>query len=95
MISKNNSYHKNLTQICNRNKIKLVLFLLEVKASDKNRKCACEYMRSIPAERLHSHLVNEQDTTGPSPGPAQNFFLMFGETGRAPDKCICPLGKVY
>ena len=55
-----------------------------------------EEERSAPAGRLHSHLVNEQDTTGPGQSPAQDvFFLTFGETGRAPDKCICPLGKIY
>ena len=24
----------------------------------------------------------------------RTFFLTFGETGKVPDKCICPLGKV-
>ena len=32
----------------------------------------------------------------PVPARAQlrTFFLTFGETGKAPDNCICPLGKV-
>ena len=47
------------------------------------------------AGRLHSHLASERDTTDPGQSPAQDrFFLTFGETGRAPDKWICPLGKV-
>ena len=44
---------------------------------------------------LHGHLAGEQDTTGPGQSPAQDLFvLMFGMTGRTPDKCICPLGKI-
>ena len=52
-------------------------------------------MRSTPAGRLYSHLASKQDATGPGQSPAQDvFFLTFGVTGKAPDKCICPLGKV-
>ena len=36
------------------------------------------------------------NSTLPVPARAQlrTFFLTFGGTGSAPDKCICPLGKV-
>ena len=52
-------------------------------------------MRSTLAGRLYSHLASEQDATGPGQSPAQDvFFLTFGVTGKVPDKCICPLGKV-
>ena len=48
-----------------------------------------------PAGRLYSHLASKQDTTGPGQSPARGrFFLTFGRTGSAPDKCICPLGKI-
>ena len=60
---------------------------------NKKRKSACTSMRSIPAGRLHGHLANEQYRSRPEPSSGR-FFLTFGETGRAPDNCICPLGKV-
>ena len=41
------------------------------------------------------HLANGEYTTGPGQSPAQDvFFLMFGGTGCAPDKCTGPLGKI-
>ena len=51
-------------------------------------------MRIAPAGRLYSPLANEQDTTVPARAQLRTFFLTFGVTGKAPDKCICPLGKV-
>ena len=55
-----------------------------------------EKERRTPAGGLHSPLANEQDTTGPGQSPTQDvFFLTFGETGKAPDNSIFPLGKMY
>ena len=77
---------------------KNLIYLLNLqlsKVGNKNKRNTCASMLSTLAGRLHSHLMNEQDTTGPGQSPAQDVsFLTFGMTSRAPVKCICPLGKV-
>ena len=54
-------------------------------------------MRGTPAGWLHSHLANEQDTTGPGQSPAQDVFFpnVWRDQQGAGQMYICPLGKMY
>ena len=46
--------------------------------------------------KAHNTITQVSMRRTPVPARAQlrTFFFMFGKTGRAPDKCICPLGEV-
>ena len=66
-------FHQTVVNILYKIKIKVSLklqaFPSRVKQKEEERMC------SAPAERLYSHLANEQDTTGPGQSPAQDIFF--------------------
>ena len=83
----------NIFLLKNPNNVPLSRICLNTFAPNKKRKNT--WVRTHSRE-LHSHLANEQDTTGTGQSPAQDVFLKtFGDTGSAPTICICPLGKMY
>ena len=52
---------------------------------------ACAVHRQVGYTATWRMTGHYRSRPEPSSG---RFFLTFGETGRAPDNCICPLGKV-
>ena len=86
-----NKTDKNLQHIIKLRKVSLKIqtFLLPRAKQKEEERAAYPQVRYTATWRVNRTL--------PVLARAQlrMFFLTFGETGRAPDKCICPLGKMY